>query len=126
MITTDNMHQGYIFSVRSVVLLVVLQVLLMLFILFACFTAYTSLGVRGQEVKYVHAVFCCCSCPLCACKWAWGELEYCEENSYFTLDSNLSFIYIYQIHLKKSKYSNEPKKYLLLPVLIESLARCTC
>ena len=40
MITIDNMHQGYIFRVCSVVLLVeVLQVLLMLFILFACFTS---------------------------------------------------------------------------------------
>ena len=39
----------------------------MLFILFACFTSYTFLWVRGQEGEYVHAVLCCCSCPLCAC-----------------------------------------------------------
>ena len=40
----------------------------MLFILFACFTPYTILRVRGQAGEYVHAVLCCCSCPLCVCK----------------------------------------------------------
>ena len=39
----------------------------MLFILFACFTSNTFLRVRGQEGEYVHAVLCCCSCPVCAC-----------------------------------------------------------
>ena len=62
MITADNMHQGYIFRLCSVVLLVVqLQVQLMLFILFACFTSYTFLRVRRQEGEDVHAVLCCCS-----------------------------------------------------------------
>ena len=114
MITTDNMHQGYIFRVCSVVLLLVQCCRFCYVISFACFTSHTFLRVRGQEGEYVPALLCCCSCPLCACKGAWGELEYCEENSYFTLDSNLSFIYIYQIHLKKSKYSNEPKNTLHL------------
>ena len=53
-----------------------------------------------------------------------GVLEYCEGNSYFTLESNqllytrikpVLYIYIYiyiTIHLKKSKYSNEPKNSL--------------
>ena len=64
MLTTDNMHQGCIFSVICCACCCsVLQVLLM-FILFAYFTSYTFLRVRGQEGVYVHAVLCC---PLCAC-----------------------------------------------------------
>ena len=31
--------------------------------------------VRGKEGEYVHAVLCCCSCPLCACKGGGGGEE---------------------------------------------------
>ena len=68
MIAIDNMHQGYIFRVCSVASCCsVLQVPLMLFTLFACFNSYIFLRVRRQEGEYVHAVLCCCSCPLCVC-----------------------------------------------------------
>ena len=30
---------------------------------------------------------------LCVCVGGGGGLEYCEENSYFTLESNQSYIY---------------------------------
>ena len=41
----------------------------------------------------VHAVICCCSCPLCVCvRGAGADLNTVKENSYFTLESNQSYI----------------------------------
>ena len=79
----------------------------MLFILFAYFV-YLLQG-EGQDGEYVHAGLCCCSCPLCACEGAGANLNTdCEENSYFTLESNQS----YNNSSEKTKYSNEPKNTL--------------
>ena len=72
MITIDNMHQGCIFWVCSVVLLVVQCYRFCWCCSFCLLAWYTFLRVRGQDAEYVHAVLCCCSCPLCACKGGWG------------------------------------------------------
>ena len=68
----------------------------------------------------MHAVLCCCSCPLCV-RGARANLNTVKRIVILHWNqsnhNNLS---------EKSKYSNEPKKYLVLPVLIDSQAPCTC
>ena len=71
-----------------------------------------------MKLKYVHAVLCCCTCPLCVCVGGGGGggggaaagVEYCEENSYSTLEPNQS--YIYNNSSGKSKWPNERKNIL--------------
>ena len=91
---------------------------------------HTFLRVRGQEGEYMHAVLCCCSCPLCACKCCMsGRVEtgvrmsviVCVCVGVWVAGANLNIVkrivtlHLNQtnhiditIHLKESKYSNEP------------------
>ena len=65
MITIDNMHQGYIFRMWSVVLLVV-----------QCYSVTGSADVHFFCLLYfiylLEGVLCCCSCPLCALRGGGG------------------------------------------------------
>ena len=77
-----------------------------MFILFACFTSYTFLRVRGQEGEYMYAV---AAVALCV-RVRGDEANLNTVKRIVTLHLNQSnLIYIYEtIHLKESKYSNEP------------------
>ena len=95
----------------------------MMFTLFACFTSYT-LRVRGQEGEDLHAVLCCCSCPLCACVCVGGGGGGAGANLN-TVKRIVTLHWNQTIHLKKLSTEMNIKNHVL-PVLIDSQARCTC
>ena len=105
MITTDNMHQGYSFRVCSVVLLVV-QCYRFCWCCSFCLLTLLHVpswgwgGIKGSTcmLYFVAAVALCVHV-----RGAGANLNTVKRISYFTLESNQSYIYIYNNSSEKSK-----------------------
>ena len=115
MVTTDNMHQGYIFRVCSVVLVVQCYRFSWCRVHFVCLLYFTEISSWG----WGGGGRACCTLLLqlpSVCVRGGGgggggagANEYCRENSYFTLESNQSYIHSNSSGKKERKYSNKPK-----------------